>query len=400
MSSMQFSAPDQRQASGFAHDDDLPLAGLRVLDLSQGIAGPYCGLVLRQQGAQVIKVEPPQGDWSRHMGRGRDGLSAIFLTCNAGKQGVCIDAGTPEGRAQLQRLASHADVIVQNYRPGVADRMGVGWETLSERKPSLVYVSISGWGGSGPMVHMPALDTTMQAATGMMHANCGADGKPRRVGLYVVDYATGLYAAQATLAAVLRQARTGRGRHVEVAMLQAAAALQNYLTIDAAMFPGQDGVAFNAPTGLFDTRDGRQIYVSMLNDAMFQRLALALGMAEWITDTSLHASSGRRHRAAELNQALGACIAQGTLAHWTELLARHDILFAPARRPDELPQDPQVRHLKVFADHAVPGLGTVPLAGLPGAAGGAQMLEPAPRLGEHNAQWLGQDSAAAFASSG
>lgn len=181
-------------------------------------------------------------------------------------------------------------------------------------------------------------------------------------------------------------------------MLQAAAALQNYLTIDAAMFPGQDGVAFNAPTGLFETRDGHQLYVSMLNDAMFQRLALALGMADWTTDTSLHASSGRRHRAAELNQALGACIVQGTLAHWTELLARHDILFAPARRPDELPQDPQVRHLQVFANHVVPGLGTVPLAGLPGAVVGAQMLGPAPHLGEHNAQWL-QDSATILAGS-
>lgn len=375
---------------GLMQDDDLPLSGLCVLDLSQGIAGPYCGLVLRQQGAQVIKVEPPQGDWSRHMGRSRDGLSAIFMACNAGKQGVCIDAATPEGRAQLQCLVNRADVIVQNYRPGVAERMGVGWDALSQRKPSLVYVSISGWGRTGPMAHMPALDTTMQAASGMMHANCGVDGKPRRVGLYVIDYATGLYAAQATLAAVLRQARTGRGRHVEVAMLQAAAAMQNYLTIDAAMFPGQGDVAFNAPTGLFDTQDGRHIYVSMLNDAMFLRLAQALDMADWIADTSLHASSGRRYHAAELNQALGARMAQGTLAHWTELLKRHDVLFAPARRPDELTEDPQVQHLKIFAGHAVPGLGLVPLAGLPGATTGAQTLEPAPHLGEHNTHWVGQ----------
>ena len=295
---------------------------------------------------------------------------------------------TPEGRAQLQRLAADADVIVQNYRPGVAERMGVGWAELSARKPALVYVSISGWGSSGPMAHVPTLDTTMQAASGMMHANRGEDGRPRRIGLYLVDYATGLYAAQATLAALLRQARSGRGRHVEVAMLQAAAVLQNYLSIDAAMFPQQQGGAFNAPTGLFDTADGRQLYVSMLNDAMFLRLARALGMDGWIADAGLHASSGRLPRAQELNQALADRLGQGTLAHWSGLLARHDILFAPLRSPGELPQDAQARHLKVFAEQLVPGVGPVPLAGLPGGAG-TLPLEPAPRLGQHNAELLG-----------
>lgn len=390
---MQFTNTDKRMAPSMAADDDLPLSGLRVLDLSQGIAGPYCGLVLRQQGAQVIKVEPPQGDWSRHMGRSLDGKSAIFMACNAGKQGLCIDAATPEGRAQLQDLAWHADVIVQNFRPGVAERMGMGWEALAARKPSLVYVSITGWGGSGPMAHRPTVDTTMQAASGMMHANSGPDGKPRRVGLYVIDYSTGLYAAQAVLAALLRRTRTGRGQHVEVAMLQASAALQNYLTIDAAMFPGQQSGAFNAPTGLFDTQDGRQIYVSMLNDAMFQRLARALDMGDWLNDVSLHTSSGRQLRAIELNLALSVRIAQGSLAHWSELLERHDILFALARSPGELPEDPQVKHLKVFAKCSVPGVGCVPLAGLPGTPGAAQVLEPAPRLGQHNAEWIGGNSA-------
>lgn len=387
---MQSFNADHRTAADAAEDDELPLSGLRVLDLSQGIAGPYCGLVLRQQGAQVIKVEPPQGDWSRHMGRSLEGHSAIFMACNAGKQGVCIDAATPGGRVQLHGLAMDADVIVQNFRPGAAERMGVGWDALVARKPSLVYVSITGWGRTGPMAHRPTLDTTMQAASGMMHANSGADGKPRRVGLYVIDYATGLYAAQAVLAALLRRSRTGRGRHVEVAMLQAAAAFQNYLSIDAAMFPGQQSVAFNAPTGLFDTQDGRQIYVSMLNDAMFLRLAQALDMADWLNDASLHVSRGRQLRAVELNQHLSASMAQGTLAHWSALLERHDILFAPARSPGELPEDPQVKHLKVFSNCSVPGVGGVPLAGLPGTGGAAQALEPAPRLGQHNANCLGE----------
>ncbi|MBQ0130838.1 MAG: CoA transferase, partial [Comamonas sp.] len=237
-------------------NEDLPLQGLRVLDLSQGIAGPYCGLVLAQQGAQVIKVEPPEGDWSRHMGRQQDGMSAIFLSCNSGKKGLCINARTPEGKQQLLELAAQADVVIQNYRPGVAERMGVGWEALSQRNPGLVYISITGWGNSGPMAKVPTLDTTMQAASGMMHANRSADGQPRRVGLYVIDLTTGLYAAQAGMAALLRQARTGLGRHVHVSMLQAAAALQNYLVVDAVLYPGSES-AVNAPTGIFTTADDK-----------------------------------------------------------------------------------------------------------------------------------------------
>ena len=362
---------------------DLPLAGLRVLDLSQGIAGPYCGLVLRQQGAQVIKVEPPTGDWSRHMGRQQDGMSAIFLACNAGKQGLAIDAATPEGKAQLQALAQDADVIVQNYRPGVAERMGMGWAEMSAKKPGLVYVSITGWGATGPMAKVPTLDTTMQAASGIMHANRGADGKPRRVGLYVVDLGTGLYAAQATLAALLRQARTGAGRHVEVSMLETAAALQSYLVIDAALYPGTES-AVNAPTGIFETRDGKQLYISMLNDAMFKRLAATMGLQGWLDDTSLHTSSARIARAPELVQTLATRVAEDDLQAWSDKLAQNDILFAAVRTPAELPHDPQAQHLQLYAEQVVEGLGTIPLAGLPGGVD-VGTLPAAPRLGAHNA---------------
>ena len=376
-----------REAATSPATRDLPLAGLRVLDLSQGIAGPYCGLVLRQQGAQVIKVEPPTGDWSRLMGRQQEGLSAIFLACNAGKTGLAIDASTPQGKAQLQALAQDADVIVQNYRPGVAERMGMGWAEMSARKPGLVYVSVTGWGASGPMAKVPTVDTTMQAASGIMHANRGADGQPRRVGLFLVDLSTGLYAAQATLAALLRQARTGQGRHVEVSMLHTAAALQSYLVIDAALYPGTESPV-NAPGGVFLTRDGKLLNVSMLNDAMFKRLAQAMGIQAWLDDASLMQTSNRLARAPELVATLAARVTQDDLQAWSDKLAQHDVLFAPVRTPAELPQDPQVQHLKVYAEHLVNGLGPVPLAGLPGGMDVGD-LPAAPRLGEHNAWFLG-----------
>lgn len=365
-------------------NEDLPLQGLRVLDLSQGIAGPYCGLVLAQQGAQVIKVEPPEGDWSRHMGRQQDGMSAIFLSCNSGKKGLCINARTPEGKQQLLELAAQADVVIQNYRPGVAERMGVGWEALSQRNPGLVYISITGWGNSGPMAKVPTLDTTMQAASGMMHANRSADGQPRRVGLYVIDLTTGLYAAQAGMAALLRQARTGLGRHVHVSMLQAAAALQNYLVVDAVLYPGSES-AVNAPTGIFTTADDKPLYISMLNDAMFERLAQAMGLTDWQQDHSLQTSSGRLPRAQELVAQLQACVGQDSLAHWSEVLAKHDILFAAVRTPVDLLSDLQSQHVQLYAQQMVDGVGTIPLVALPGGSGSA-VLAAAPRLGQHNTQ--------------
>ena len=139
-----------------SEQDAALLDGLTVLDLSQGIAGPYCGLVLRQQGARVIKVEPPGGDWSRNMGRIRAGQTAIAVACNAGKESVLLDARTDSGRAAIARLAERADVVVQNFRPGVAERMGVGYDALAARNPALVYVSITGYGHAGPMAALPA----------------------------------------------------------------------------------------------------------------------------------------------------------------------------------------------------------------------------------------------------
>jgi CoA:oxalate CoA-transferase len=371
-------------------DDALSLAGLRVLDLSQGIAGPYCGLILRQQGADVIKVEPPQGDWSRGMGRQKEGMSAIFAACNAGKQGVCLDTRTEQGRLALQALAQSADIVIQNYRPGVAQRMGAGWEQLSQQKPSLVYVSISGWGGTGPMAHVPTLDTTMQAASGMMAANKGVDGKPHRIGLYLIDYATGLYAAQGVMAALLRKSISGRGKHVQVAMLQTAAALQSYLVLDAGMFAGQSSAVFNAPTGLFDTQDKQQIYISMLNDAMFLRLAHALAQESWMHDTELHHSGGRLSRVDALTETLRAAIAQQPLAYWVRVLADSDVLFAPLRTAAQLPSDSQAQHLGIYQEHPLDGFPSQSFPVLPGEGAASAQLSPAPQLGQHTQKILAE----------
>lgn len=368
--------------------EDLPLHGLLVLDLSQGIAGPHCGLLLRQQGARVIKIEPPEGDWSRQMGRARDGQTAISIAYNVGKESVVLDIRTPVGKTALLALARKADVVVQNYRPGVVERMGVGYDELAAQLPGLVYVSISGHGATGPDARLPALDTTMQAASGLMHANRDAAGLPRRIGIFLVDLCTGLYAAQNTMAALLQAARSGRGRHVRVSMLETAAALQSYLVLDDALFPQGESGAFNVPTGLFEASDGR-IYISMLNDAMFERLSTALGFDDWLADPTLRTSAGRIQRAQELNGRLGRAVAQHTVAHWESLLLARDVLFARVNRPGDLRHAPQAMHAGIFGVLPQAGLGDLPWPNVPGAAG-VGPLGTAPLLGEHTAAVLAE----------
>ena len=362
--------------------DDAMLDGVTVLDLSQGAAGPHAALLLRQQGARVIKVEPPTGDWSRHIGRARDGQTAISIANNAGKESVVIDGRTDAGRKALRHLAGQADVVIQNFRPGVTERMGVGYAELAALRPGLVYVSISGYGPSGPMAGLPALDTTVQALSGLMHTNRNAAGAPQKIGLVIVDLCTAIYAAQCATAALFRAGRTGRGRHVQVSMLETAAALQSYILLDDAMFPGDESAVLGAPVGLFAASDG-MLYVSLVNDAMFERLARGLGLDDWLADAGLRTTAGRMPRASELNARLGQHLATNTVAHWSALLTEHDILFAPARHPRELRGNPQSLHMGLFGTITQPGLGELPWPNLPGQAGREHPLGRAPALGEH-----------------
>lgn len=371
---------DSRTQEPDATDDDTPLLqGLTVLDLSQGIAGPCCGMILRQLGARVIKVEPPGGDWARHMGRARAGQCALSLAYNAGKESVVLDARTASGRAAMRRLAQAADIVVQNFRPGVVERLGVDYASLAPERPALIYVSISGWGASGPCASLPAVDTAIQAETGLMDLNRDASGRPHRIGLFVVDIVTGLYAAQGVLGALYRKAMRGRGRHVQVTMLEAAAALQTYPLLDARLHP--EGAAVNAPGGLFATRDGF-LYASVANDAMFRRMAVALDETGWLDDPALAHSAGRIRQAAALNARVGERLAQRDTAHWEEHFARHDVLRGRVRTVRELPEHPQAAHAGVYAWREQPGLGALPWPALPGR-GGEAAPGPAPALGEH-----------------
>lgn len=368
-----------------ANDEPL-LQGLRVLDLSQGIAGPYCGDILQQQGAEVIKVEPPAGDWARHMGSTRNGFSAVVLAYNAGKSGLCVDASGEAGRNVLQRLARQVDVVIQNFRPGVVERLGLDYSTLARHNQRLVYVSISGFGASGPLVDAPATDSVMQAMSGMMHANRHASGQPQKVGLYLADIAAALYASQLVSAALYRRSLSGRGRHLELSLLEACAALQASNIVDAVFSGGAPASAATAPSGVFAVSDGF-ITLSTLNNGMFSRLCEVLDAGYLAADERFSSNKLRLTHADGLNEAVARILKCQPLSFWLPKLQAVDVLHAEVSTYEGLLVNPQVRHAGIFSQVDVDGLPPLPRARQPGCATGDRKAG-VPRLGEHTEEVL------------
>ncbi len=369
-----------------AMNPDLPFAGLRILDISQGIAGPYCTQILWQQGAHVIKVEPPEGDWGRNVGVVRDGHSALSISYNAGKQGLCLDARTPSGKQLLRRLALQADVVVQNFRPGVAERLGVGYAALADQKPDLIYVSISGYGADGPYAQAPASDSVMQADTGLMFANQDADQEPRRIGLLLADISTALYAAQQLAAALYLRLKSGRGAHLEVSLFEACAALQINNMAAFAMAEGQPAGAVSAPNGVFATADG-QLSVLVLNDAQFAKLCRALDRPDWLGDARFQSNEARMAARDFLHNEIAIQMAQAPSEVWIKRLQEHDVLHAPVRDYAAVAAHPQTAHLGMLQTIQQARIGELQLPGLPGA-GGRRPMCAAPDIGEHSIQIL------------
>lgn len=363
-----------------------PYAGLKVLDLSQGIAGPYCAEILLQNGAEVTKVEPPAGDWGREIGWGRDGMSAIAVAYNLGKRSICIDAAREEGRRLLLRLAAGADVLIESFRPGVMQRLGLSYAELSRENARLVYVSMTGFGPDGPYADRPGTDSTLQALSGLMVANRDAQGVPRKVGILVVDAVAATYAAQAAGAALYRRAVQGEGGHVQVSLLGAIAALQASSILDSVLGGGQPLRPASVPAGTFATSDGH-INVTSLHDKMFTGLCRAIKKESWLQDPLYATADARFDRAAQINEGVAAVFRGNTKAYWLETLRAHDVLCGPVCDYREFLDDPQVRHAQLFHPVTQAPYGSLPASRIPGADP-ARALEPAPKAGANALQVL------------
>lgn len=285
-----------------------PLAGMRVLDFSRVLAGPYCTALLADLGADVIKVEPPAGDDYRHVGPFIEGESALFLAVNRGKRSISLDLTKPGDLAIAQALAARSDVVVENFRPGVADKLGIGWGKLSGINPKLVYASISGFGQRGELAARPAYDIVLQAMSGIMSVTGTPDGPPTLVGESIADVVAGLFGSWSILAALVERQTTGIGRHIDLAMFDAMIAIQplvvaRYLASGQAPQRVGNRHALSAPFGAFQARDGMFV-LAVLNNKLFGILANLIGRPELAADHRFGSDTDRLANEQALREAI------------------------------------------------------------------------------------------------
>jgi CoA:oxalate CoA-transferase len=374
-----------------------PLSGILVLDLTRVLAGPYCTLLLLDLGARVIKVEPPSGDDARQIGPFLGGRSAYFLSLNRGKESIALDLKEASDRAIFERLLGRADVLVENFRPGVMERLGYGFEALHARLPRLVYAATSGFGRTGPEAGRPAYDIVVQAMGGLMSLTGHPGGPPTRVGTSIGDIAAGLFTALGIQAALLARREDGQGRLVDVAMLDAQVAiLENAIARYAATgeVPGPLGSRHPsiAPFEAFASRDGFLV-IAAGNDLLFERLCRALARPELARDPRFASNESRTRNADALKRELEAALAARTSAEWSARLEAAGIPCGPVQDVAQVLSHPQLRARNMVVTTRHPSAGEIPLAGNPVKLSGFEdppTRPPAPELDEGRARILAE----------
>jgi crotonobetainyl-CoA:carnitine CoA-transferase CaiB-like acyl-CoA transferase len=372
-----------------------PLDGVRVLDLTGMISGPMATMILADQGADVIKIEPPAGDLMRRYGVMRRGMSSSFLSNNHGKRSLCVDIKAPEGLAAVLKLAATADVLVQNFRPGAIERMGLGEDAVRAVRPDIVYVSISGFGERGPYVDQRVYDPVIQALSGLAEIQSDRQtGQPRMVRTVIPDKTTAVTAAQAVTAALFARERTGKGQHVRLAMLDTMIA---YLWPEASSslsFVGDESDPARGQMGLdlvFRTQD-RHITAGAVSDAEWRGLCRALDRPDLIEDERFTTVAGRSRNIVERRAVMSSEIAKWASADILARLRRESVPCAPVLSRTEVLTDEQVMMNGVIEIHDDPVLGKVrqPRPAARFSATPAAIGRMAPFLGADNAAILGE----------
>jgi crotonobetainyl-CoA:carnitine CoA-transferase CaiB-like acyl-CoA transferase len=341
---------------------DAPFAGLKVIDFSQGIAGPYCAMLLAQHGAQVIKVEGiGDGDWARTLGTRYGSHTAFSIIGNLGKKSVALDLKSEAGKQVAWRLLRDADVFIEGFRPGVIKRLGFDYESVAAREPRLIYLSISGFGQSGPLAERPAMDPVLQAYTGLMYENRGEDDMPHRVPVIVVDMSTALYAFQALSAALYARRDEPRGRYIEASLMQSAAALQSIRLMASHL----DGGTIRA-SGVFKTADA-WMTMAIVADRDWQSLCKAMGQPVLAHDPRFATLAARTANVEAFYAVVRPAIAAEPWAVWNERLTAARIMHERVNSYADFLEQPQVRETGLIQWLAQAGLDQpVPVPALPG----------------------------------
>lgn len=375
-----------------------PLDGIRVVDLTRALSGPLCAMLLGDLGADVIKVEEPGvGDDSRHWGPPfQQGESAYFLSCNRNKRGITLNLKREGGREALWRLIERADVLIQNFRPGLMDQLGFGYDAVHARNPRLIYCSISAYGQDGPEARRPGYDIIMQGTTGVTSVTGDPNGSPSRSGLPVCDVLSGMTAMQAIMAALYARERTGRGQMVDTTLLGATvAAMGNFAAgyLVSGVAPQRVGNSHPqiAPYDLIRTADG---YINLAggNDGIFRRVCAALDLPALADDSRFATNAERVRNRAELLAALERRTTQLTTEQLMEMLDEAKAPAGPIRDMEQVLNSPQARHIGLVRELEHPTTGVVRVVDTPlhlSETPATLRLAP-PTLGEHTADVLAE----------
>jgi len=358
-----------------------PLEGVKVVDLTSYIAGSYGAMMLADMGADVVKVEALEGDSFREL--------PGFYGWNRGKRSLAVNVKDPDGRAIVHRLARDADVVMENMRPGVVERLGVDYETLRAINPRLVYSSVTAFGSDGPYRDRPGFDPLLQAMGGVMTLQ-GLGTAPQYLRIAVTDYYCAALACQAVLAALFVRERTGRGQRVQTSLLQAVLALQSGNVV---AYPGYELTFRVTPTyRLYQGSDGQWFFLAVGNQSFWVKLCTAIGCEHLAQDPRFGSWMARREHAEALMPLLERTFASRPAAEWVRILAEHDIPAAPTQSLREFMQDPAVLHHKMIVTYDHPELGPLTLMGQPlrFSETPAPDAGPPPTLGQHTAEVLRQ----------
>lgn len=366
----------------------MPLTGIRVLDLTRIISGPYCTSILADMGAEVIKIESPgEGDPVRAQGVIRDGLSWYFANYNRNKKSVTLDLYTEEGKSILRRLIPSCDVLVENYRPGIMEKMGFGDAALQALRPDLIHCSINGFGTSGPYRDRPAFDFIAQAMSGFMSLNGGENDPPMRAGPPVSDLVAGMNGALGVLAALLRRERTGRGDAISVSLMSSMIGLLSFQAANyfaSGELPPRTGNDHGivAPYGLFETADG-QVAIAPSNDAMYEKFLDALELQSLRSHPEFRTNADRMRNRASIKAAIEARTRQQSSRYWIERLNQYGVPCGQVLNLREVFDDPQVADQEMAIDVPHPDGQQVRMLGFPikFAQAPCRARSPAPPLG-------------------
>ena len=377
------------------------LDGVRVLDLTRVLAGPYCTMFLGDLGAEVVKVEQPGvGDDTRGWGPPfAGGESAYFLCVNRNKKSITVDLKNPEGIVIIRQLAERADVLIENFRPGAMDKLGLGEGQLRKTNPRLIYASLSGFGADGPMADVPGYDLVIQAWGGLMSITGMPDGEPTKVGVAIIDLVAGLMLGKSIVAALYAREKNGMGQKIETSLLEAEVAAlinagSNYLI--GGSVPGRWGNAHPTivPYQTFKTADS-YVVAGVASEGIWQRFCAAIERPELASDPRFGKNADRVEHRRDLLALLGEIFVTRKTEQWLAVLAAAEVPCAPVQTIDQVFAAPQVRHRDMLIEVEHPSAGKVAMAGIPVkfSQTPTSVRMPPPMLGEHNLdvlhEWLG-----------